>query len=151
MILILLLLLKSGYNTYLINDRDVLFSTNSNIKSYFYIKFEGENFYGKLRIDIDFGYPDSWLQLIKTSAQPIYEFLYLCTSYYNESYNEIASHSVTSYNYAKLVDIYEYCRKHLTSYSIDQIYIHATDLNVHNEVLFTIKCLETIYADFFDR
>lgn len=140
---------NSGYDTYLVNDQDVLCSTNSRIRSYFYIKFEEENPYGRLRIDFDYSYSDKWIKLIQSSKQPIYEFLYLCTVYYNEIYKKIDSNNIASYSYVKLIDIREFCCEYLSTYSIEDIYIHAHELNVKEQVLFTITCLKKFYTDIF--
>lgn len=139
---------RSGYDIYLFNKQDTLFFENSNIKSSFYIKFEENNPYGKLRIDFDFNYSDSWIKLIKASTEPIYEFLYLCTNYYNESYNKMIPSGITTYNYVKLIDIHEYYHRYLASAEMSEIYVHASELNVQKEVSFTIKCLKGIYTDF---
>lgn len=140
---------QSGYSTYLVNDRDILYSTRKNIKSYFYIKFEEANSYGKLRIDFDFSYPDKWIKMIQSSEQPVYEFLYLCNSYYKETYNKIDLKNIASYNYVKLIDIYEYCSKYLSFYSMKEILGYADELNTHEQVMFTITCLNTLYTDVF--
>lgn len=138
----------SGYDIYLVNNQDFYCSTRSNVKSYFYINFEETNFYGSLRIDFNFSYSDNWIELIQ-SGQPIYEFLYLCTSYYEDSYNKADSNNIVSYNYVKLIDIHEYCCKYLSSCSIDDVFVYADELSVCKQVLFTLTCLNNLYTDIF--
>jgi len=138
---------ESGFDIYLINDQDVFCSVDPNIKSYFYIKLEEADHYGKLRIEFNFSYPDNWIELIQSSKEPVYEFLYLCTSYYDESYCKVIFNKITTYNYVKLIDIHEYYCKYLTTYSMDEIYVYADQLNIHEQVQFTIICLSSVYTD----
>lgn len=140
---------KSGYDVYLINNQDAFCSTDSSIQSFYYIKFEGENFYGKLRVDFDFKYPDDWIKLIQSSEQPVYEFLYLCNTYYYETYNKIELSNIGSYNYLKLIDIHEYCSEYLSAYSIGEILTYADEMNVREQALFTITCLNNLYINVF--
>jgi len=140
---------QSGYNTYLVNNKDVFCSTNTNVKSYFYIKFDEKNSYGKLRIDFDFGYPDDLIQKVQSSEQPVYEFLYLCNSYYEETYNIINSKNIATYNYVKLIDIHEYYSKYLSAYAIKEIFHYADKINSRKQLMFILDCLEALYTDVF--
>lgn len=140
---------NSGYHTYLINDRDAFCSTNSNIKSCFYIKFEESNPYGKLRIDFDFSCPDKWIEQIQRLNQPIYEFLYLCNSYYTEAYTNIKLNDIATYSYVKLVDIHEYYHQYLSSYSNINILDYADQMKIREQTLFTLTCINNIYKDMY--
>lgn len=140
---------NSGYHRYLINNSDVFCYTNENIQSSFYIKFEEFNPYGKLRIDFDFSYPDKWIKQMQGVNEPIYEFLYLCNSYYIETYTKTKPNNIATYNYVKLIDIYEYYHQYISSYSKKDILAYADEMEVREQTLFSLICLNNICKDMY--
>lgn len=135
-----------GYETYLINNQDA-FIPNSMVQSYFFIKYQHNNPYGKLRIDFDFTYSDFWIEFIYSSENPIYEFLFLCKNYYKDMQGELHKNDITKHHYSKLIDIHEYYIKYLDNTDITNIYFFATELHIKQSFLYTMNCLKTIYND----
>ncbi len=139
---------ESGYQLYLINDSDAFYSVeDSNIQSCFYIKFENNNCYSRLRIDFDFNYPDFWIEKIRSFDNPIYTFMYLCKTYYINTYGKTEPYTLPQYNYEKLIDIHEYYIKFLSLMGIDTILDVANNLHIREEVLHTMSGLKDLYTD----
>lgn len=138
---------KSGYQTYLINNQDAFCLIDSDIQSYFYIKFESNNCYDKLRIDFDFNYPDFWVEEVMSSDNHIYIFMYLCKAYCMSIYGKTEPYTLPQYNYEKLIDIHEYYKEYLTFLDTKRISSIANDLHIKNEVSHTINCLKNLYTD----
>lgn len=138
-------MLKSGFQTYLINDLDALCAFNLPIQSYFYIKVGDKELSNKLRIDFDYSYSMEWIKGIKEN--PLYEFIYLCKNYFIKMHSKTNPDSISQYDYMKLIDLHEYYIKYLTLKSVDDINKMAVQLHLKDEVQYTINCLKTLYSD----
>lgn len=136
-----------GFYTYLINDNDVFCEDNNPVKSYFYIKYEDEKIFDKLRIDFDFTYSHEFINAIKTSDNPLYEFMYLCENYYTCMKKKSMPSSIQQYDYMKLVDLHEYYIKYLSHIDIRELNNLATQLNFNAALQYTFQCLEKLYTD----
>lgn len=135
-----------GYETYLVNNQDA-FIHNSIVQSYFFIKYESDNPYGKLRIDFDFSYSDFWVESIYSSSNPVYEFLFLCKNYYKDMQGDLHKTDNTKHHYRKLIDIHEYYIKYLGNTDMADIYFLAAELHIKQPFLYTMSCLKNIYND----
>lgn len=142
-------MIKNGFDPYLTNNQDILCSGSNEVKSRFYIKFEKEDPYGKLRADFDFSYSDKWLELIRDENHPIYEFLYLCHEFYKENINVIQISKFSSYNYVKLVDLREYYIKYVYTASLKDLLACAATAKVQESVIFTVRCMRNFFPDLF--
>lgn len=143
-------MINSEFKPYLVNNQDILCCDDEKIRSYFYINFNETSSFGKLRIDFDFSFTDKWIKLIQLGECPIYEFLYLCQTYYTESAAKTKIDDISTYDYIKLVDLREYHCRYLSLFSPEDILVYANKLGVQKALLFTGACLSNIYTDFSD-
>lgn len=143
-------MINSKFKPYLVNNQDILCCNDKKIRSYFYINFDETSSFGKLRIDFDFSFSDKWIKAIQSAECPIYEFLYLCQTYYTESAEKTQIDNISTYNYIKLVDLREYHSRYLSVFSPEDILVYANKLGVRKALVFTGSCLSNVYPDFLD-
>lgn len=134
-----------GFSTYLINDQDAFCAAHSTETSHFYVKPIKDEFCNDLRVDFDYSYSADFLREI--GSDHLYEFFYLCNVYFMGMQNMKCPDSVEQFNFAKLIDIYAYCKMFLCDMSLSDIRAKATQKDYLLQVNYSFDCLGKIQME----
>ena len=133
---------ENGFKTYLVNDEDAFCFNGTDEHSHFYISFTEVGLHDDLRIDIDYTYA-SFIQKIREENY-IYEFCYLCKSYYSSIQSKVLPNEVDRFKYIKLLDIYEYYKSYLVGMTEAELISAAIELHFSAELSYICECLEQL-------
>lgn len=133
---------ENGFKTYLVNNEDAFCFNGTDELSHFYISFTEVGLHDDLRIDIDYTYASFIQKIIEENY--IYEFCYLCKSYYSSIQSKALPNEVDRFEYIKLLDIYEYYKSYLVSMTKAELISAAIELHFSAELSYICECLEQL-------
>lgn len=134
--------------TYLINNKDAFCLENSDVECQFYINFCPIGLNDDLRIDFDYSCSEDFIKKISENNY-IYEYCYLCRSYYSSMKKKSWPYSIDQFDYIKLVDIYEYYKKFLIHTTKSELQTAVKQMHFANEVKYVIECIEQLFPHDF--
>lgn len=138
---------ENSFFSYLINDQDALCTAEAEEMSHFYISFSEVGLQDDLRIDVDYTYPQEVLEKLGKKNNPVFEFCFLCQAYYASMKKIGLPKTVDQFNYVKLVDIFEFCKRFLPHMTNTELESAAKSASCANQVSYALQCLARLHED----
>lgn len=132
----------TGFETYLINDKDAFCSPAAGENSRFYIFFTEEGGHDDIRVDIDYTCPEHLFAELSKDGNHLSEFCILCNIYSTAMCAATDFSTLKQSNYIRLVDLAEYYRVFLSSISKSELLDFASKLNMHLDVSYIVDFLD---------
>lgn len=138
---------ENGFRSYLINNEDAFCLNGTDEKCHFYISFTEVGLHDDLRIDFDYDNA-SFIQKIM-EGNSLYEFCFLCKSYYSTMRKKALPNEVDQFDYVKLIDMYGYYKSYLAGMCEVELKSAAVDLYFTDELSYVLSCFEQLSLQIF--